>query len=38
MLLRHSLELADEAEAIEAAVSTVISEGGRTVDLGGTLS
>ncbi|MEL6340543.1 MAG: 3-isopropylmalate dehydrogenase [Myxococcota bacterium] len=38
MLLRHSLGLNDEADAIESAVSTVVSQGGRTADLGGSLS
>ena len=38
MLLRHSLGLAAEAAAIEAAVDRTITEGARTADLGGTLS
>jgi 3-isopropylmalate dehydrogenase len=38
MLLRHSLGLAAEAAAIEAAVDRSITEGCRTADLGGTLS
>jgi 3-isopropylmalate dehydrogenase len=36
MLLRHSLGLADEASAVEAAVHQVIDEGAWTPDLGGT--
>lgn len=35
MLLRHSFQLEAEAAAIEAAVSTVLSEGARTADLAG---
>lgn len=38
MLLRHSLKLEAEAQAIEAAVDQVITDGHRTADLGGTLS
>ena len=38
MLLRHSLELEEEAAAIEGAVSQVVTEGARTVDLGGKLT
>jgi 3-isopropylmalate dehydrogenase len=38
MLLRHSLSLAAEAEAVEAAVHAVLSAGCRTADLGGALS
>jgi 3-isopropylmalate dehydrogenase len=38
MLLRHSLKLEAEAQAIEAAVDHTIAAGGRTADLGGTLS
>jgi len=38
MLLRHSLGLAAEAAAIEAAVDRTITEGCRTVDLGGKLT
>jgi len=38
MLLRHSLELENEAAAIEGAVSQVVTDGARTVDLGGKLS
>jgi 3-isopropylmalate dehydrogenase len=35
MLLRHSLGLEDEAEAIERAVETVLDEGYRTPDIAG---
>jgi 3-isopropylmalate dehydrogenase len=35
MLLRHSLELEDEAAAIEAAVNSVLDEGYRTKDIAG---
>ena len=38
MLLRHSLDLHDEAARIEAAVSTALKGGARTPDLGGTMS
>ncbi len=38
MLLRHSLDLPDPAERIEAAVAAAIVGGARTPDLGGTLS
>jgi len=38
MLLRHSLELDEEAAAIESAVSQVIAVGARTSDLGGKLT
>ena len=38
MLLRHSLELEEEAAVIEGAVSRVVTDGARTVDLGGKLS
>jgi len=38
MLLRHSLELDEEAAAIEGAVSQVIAVGARTADLGGKLT
>jgi 3-isopropylmalate dehydrogenase len=38
MLLRHSLGLPAEAAAVEAAVDRAITEGCRTVDLGGRLS
>ena len=38
MMLRHSLKLELEAESIEKAVDKVISDGARTMDLGGTLT
>jgi 3-isopropylmalate dehydrogenase len=38
MLLRHSLGLSAEAEAIERAVHRAVQEGARTRDLGGDLS
>ena len=38
MLLRHSLGLPAEAEAIESAVHAAIADGCRTKDLGGSLS
>jgi 3-isopropylmalate dehydrogenase len=38
LLLRHSLKLEAEAQAIESAVDQAIADGCRTVDLGGTLS
>ncbi|MCG3193526.1 MAG: 3-isopropylmalate dehydrogenase [Thermoanaerobaculia bacterium] len=38
MLLRHSLGLPAEAEAIESAVHAAITDGCRTKDLGGSLS
>jgi len=38
MLLRHSLGLGAEADAVEGAVHRAIAEGCRTADLGGTLS
>lgn len=38
MMLRHSLELPEAAEAIEIAVHRTIQDGFRTVDLGGTMS
>jgi 3-isopropylmalate dehydrogenase len=38
MLLRYSLKLEAEAAAIEKAVDEVITEGARTVDLGGKLT
>jgi 3-isopropylmalate dehydrogenase len=38
LLLRHSLGLEAEARAVEAAVDTVLTQGARTADLGGTLS
>jgi 3-isopropylmalate dehydrogenase len=33
MLLRHSLGLAEEADAVEQAIAGVIAEGGRTSDI-----
>jgi 3-isopropylmalate dehydrogenase len=33
MLLRHSLGLADEAQAVEAAVEAALAEGYRTPDI-----
>lgn len=38
MLLRHSLHLEKEAAALEAAVDQAITAGGRTADLGGSLT
>lgn len=38
MLLRYSLQLPDEAAAIESAVDRVLAGGARTADLGGQLS
>jgi 3-isopropylmalate dehydrogenase len=38
LLLRYSLELEDEARAIEAAVDQAILHGAQTADLGGTLT
>jgi len=38
MLLRHSLKLEDEAQAIEQAVAAMIASGARTADLGGQLN
>lgn len=38
MLLRHSLNLTEEANAVEKAVNQAITDGCRTVDLGGSLS
>lgn len=38
MLLRHSLGLESEAVSVEKAVNTVITEGARTVDIGGELN
>ncbi|MBA4762324.1 3-isopropylmalate dehydrogenase [Sphingomonas sp.] len=38
MLLRYSLGLAEAADRIEAAVTTALTGGARTADLGGTLS
>jgi 3-isopropylmalate dehydrogenase len=37
LLLRYGLRLADEADAVEAAVERVINSGARTADLGGDL-
>jgi len=37
MLLRHSLELENEARAVEGAVALAIADGARTADLGGKL-
>jgi 3-isopropylmalate dehydrogenase len=38
MMLRHSLKLEAEAASIETSVDKVISDGARTMDLGGTLT
>ena len=38
MMLRHSLEMAEPANRIDAAVAKAIAGGARTADLGGTLS
>jgi 3-isopropylmalate dehydrogenase len=38
LLLRHSLDLSKEADALEAAADRALSEGARTPDLGGTLN
>lgn len=38
LLLRYSLKLEEQAQAIEAAVNQTITEGARTADLGGTLT
>jgi len=38
MMLRHSFKLDVEADSVEAAVHQTISDGARTVDLGGKLS
>jgi 3-isopropylmalate dehydrogenase len=38
MMLRHSFKLETEAVALESAVETAITEGCRTVDIGGKLS
>jgi 3-isopropylmalate dehydrogenase len=38
LLLRHSLQLVEEAKAIESAVHQTIAEGARTVVLGGVLT
>jgi len=37
MMLRHSLELTDEAAAVETAVERALASGARTGDLGGSL-
>ena len=37
MLLRHSLGLMEEAQAVESAVDNAIQDGCLTVDLGGSL-
>ncbi len=37
MMLRHSFELEDEADSIEAAVAAVLASGAVTADLGGAL-
>ena len=38
MLLRHSLDQAEAAARVEAAVAKALTEGARTADLGGSLS
>src|SRR3546814_1584969 len=38
MLLRHSLDMHEPADRIDAAVAAAIAGGARTPDLGGTLS
>jgi 3-isopropylmalate dehydrogenase len=38
LLLRYSLKLEDEAQAIEAAVEQAITDGARTADVGGSLT
>ena len=38
MMLRHSLKLEDAASAVEKAVHQTVTDGARTVDLGGKLS
>ena len=38
MCLRHSLGLEAEAQLVEKAASDAITDGARTVDLGGSLS
>jgi 3-isopropylmalate dehydrogenase len=38
MMLRHSLDLEDEAQRIEAAVAKALASGARTADLGGSTS
>jgi 3-isopropylmalate dehydrogenase len=38
MMLRHSLDLDEEAARIEAAVAKALAAGARTADLGGSTS
>jgi 3-isopropylmalate dehydrogenase len=38
MMLRHGLEMPDEAAAVESAVDSVLDSGLRTADLGGNAS
>ena len=38
MMLRHGLDLHDEAAAVESAVDRALDQGLRTPDLGGTAS
>ena len=38
LLLRYSLKLEEEAQTVETAVNQTITDGARTVDLGGTLT
>ena len=38
MMLRHSFKMEAEAASIETSVDKVISDGARTMDLGGTLT
>ncbi|KKW92903.1 3-isopropylmalate dehydrogenase [Sphingobium chungbukense] len=38
MMLRYSLNLADQADRIEAAVARALADGARSFDLGGTMS
>jgi 3-isopropylmalate dehydrogenase len=38
MMLRHSFKLDEEACAIERAVERAVTDGARTVDIGGRLS
>ena len=33
MMVRHSLGLVDEADAVEQAIADVIADGGRTADI-----
>jgi 3-isopropylmalate dehydrogenase len=37
-MLRYSLKLEEEAQSIERAVDTAITNGARTADIGGTLT